>query len=99
MTKAVEKPEDTQALLELERQLAETTDLYRNGGGFGVSVIYLPDMVKPKEAQIIVKTGDGAKIDDFKVPIAKAWDAFTHTTQYSKKLSEFLVPGRQKKGK
>ena len=99
MPKAVEKPKDTKAILELEKQLAEPTDLFRNGGGFTVSVIFLPDISKPKEAQIIVKTGDGAKIDTFKVSIAQAWDAFHHTTQYSEKLLGFLAPGRQKKGK
>ena len=90
MTKAVEKPKDTEAILELEKQLAEPSDLFRNGGGFTVSVIFAPDMKNPKTAHITVKTGDGAKIDTFKVPADKAWDAFHHTTQYSEKLLQFL---------
>lgn len=97
MTQAVEKPDDTQALLELEKQLADPADLYREEGGFTVSVIFLPDLKKPKEAQVSVKTRDGAKIDNFKVPADKAWEAFNHTTQFSEKLLEFL--GGTKKGK
>jgi hypothetical protein len=97
MTKAVEKPDDTKALLDLEKQLEEPADLHRDGGGFSVSAILLPDLKKPKQAQIIVKTGDGAKIDTFKVPIDKALDAFHHTSQYSEKLLEYL--GGTKKGK
>ncbi len=97
MTKAVEKPNDTKTILELEKQLAEPADLFRNGGGFTVSAIFVPDLKKPKEAHITIKTGDGAKIDDFKVPTNKALDAFNHTTQYSEKLLKFL--GGKAKGK
>lgn len=98
MTKAVEKPEDTKVLLELEKQLDSTADLHREGGGFTVSAIFLPDLKKPKEAQIVIKTGDGAKIDAFRVPAAQVWDVFHHPTQHSEPLLEFLG-GKKKKGK
>jgi hypothetical protein len=101
MPKAVEKPDDTKALLALEKQLEEPADLHRNGGGFTVSAIFLPDLKTPTEVQIDVKTGDGAKIDSFKVPVGednidKVLDAFHHTTQHSEKLLAFL--GGAKKG-
>lgn len=102
MTEAVTRPKDTETIKRLEKDLLADVpgalcDLYREGGGFTVGIILLPDIKRPTEAHVTVLDGEGAKIDIFTVPADKAHDAFHHTTQYSEPLLLFLGGKEQKK--
>lgn len=115
MAKAAMPPKDQdnteEAIQQLEASLADVpdslADLYRDGGGYSIGMIFLPELSKPTEVQVVIKgsAGEGSsrsEVDSFKVTLDKenpgthAMDILNHPTNYSEKLLVYLG-GKEKK--
>lgn len=78
-------------------------DLTREGGGYTINVIYLPELAKPTEAHVTIlgagKDGDKPVLDTLKgVELDKVWDVLDHPTKYSEGLLLYLG-GKERKAK
>lgn len=69
-------------------------DLQRDGGGYHVQLIFLPDLKKPEEAHITLFFG--AEIESFTVPFDNYKDVYFHPCGYSAKLRDYLAPPKGK---
>ena len=91
MAEAAVKPDPNEARDLLAQVPTELADLSRDGGGYKVQVIYLPDIETPETAHVTVLDEKGNVIDTMNVPAKQGLDVFRHPAHYSRALSDFLA--------
>lgn len=103
MVKAATKPAKGKGLL--EEVPGELADLHRDGGGFNVSIVLLPDIATPREAHVTVRTEKTNVLDTFTAelnpdnPGAQIMDLLHHTSTHSVKLRNHLTGREEPKKK
>lgn len=92
--------EDSPAVDLLSQVPITLADLSRDGGGYSIQVIYLPDIEHMAdtgaEAHITIIGGKGETLDTLTIPAAEGVVAFRHPSGYSHKLRDYLAPPKGK---